>query len=144
MGEQDGSNDSAGGLRDSTSSRGDETTFFAGSLYHTHNGELIALQSRPGTASSTLGRYNPITHTWAEQPDAAAYEKWQRETDRPATAPYRRTSSAGASTNREQAGKDTVRSLLTQHSSNSAGSGEDTARPASAGGRRHVHSGDTW
>jgi hypothetical protein len=143
LGVQDSSSDSAGGVRDSTSGRGDETFFFAGSLYHTHNCELISLQSRPGTASGTQGRYNPITHTWAEQPDAAAYDKWQRETDRPATAPYRRSSSADA-TNRELAGRDTVRGLLTQQSSSSAGSGEDAARPASAGGRRHVRSGDTW
>lgn len=60
-------NDSTCGQRDSSSSgstgggsKGHDTLFFAGSLYHTYNGELINLTSRPGTASGSPGRYNPL------------------------------------------------------------------------------------
>lgn len=141
--DQDVGSDSTSGQRDSSSdgSRGHETLFFAGSLYHTFNGELMSLQRRPG--SSGQGRYNPLTHTWAEQPkDAAVYERWQREGDAALGSSHgKRPSTADTNGSRGAAGKSPVGSLLRQQSVGS--SGGDILQLAGTG-RKAVRSGDTW
>jgi len=119
-----------------SSSDGHETLFFAGNAYHTFNGELITLQRRPGSTCGTLGRYNPLTHTFSDQPDAATFEKWQKETDRSYHTGGRRPSSCSPCK------ADTVGSLLRQQSVD--GGSRDSRRPASAGGCTKQRAGDTW
>lgn len=160
-GDTTGSADSTSGLRDNGNDgecRGHETLFFAGNTYHTFNGELVALSaqrsSRPGSAGGApQGRYNPLTHTFLDTPDAAQLSRWQREGDasysifgrRPASA---LAGSSGSSTSGGRGFKETVGSLMRQDSSSSSSAAQaqaqDSSRPASAGGRRKQRAGDTW
>eukprot|EP00878_Enallax_costatus_P024934 GHUV01026640.1.p1 GENE.GHUV01026640.1~~GHUV01026640.1.p1 ORF type:complete len:386 (+),score=87.54 GHUV01026640.1:569-1726(+) len=50
--------------------------------YDSNIRQELYIQRRPGTARDVQGRYNPLTHTWIEQPDAAAQAVRQKTADR--------------------------------------------------------------
>uniref|UniRef100_A0A383VGJ5 Uncharacterized protein n=1 Tax=Tetradesmus obliquus TaxID=3088 RepID=A0A383VGJ5_TETOB len=120
---------------------------------------VAAAPRRPGTARAVQGRYNPLTHTWIDQPDAAAQVR-QKESDRIhgyiglRTSPLKKASAqpwAGCYDEAAAPSASTAAAAeagsASSSSSGATGSSEASAAEAKSLGKRSSslrYHGDTW